>query len=76
MPFARVPLAAPFRHKPVLTRFMGARFEGGYADTRLRIDRGGGSADVAAFARADCLAVATQDRSEWQEGDLMQVLQL
>ena len=76
LPFMRVPLAAGFGHKPFLTRFIGARLEGSYTDTRVRIDRGGGSGDVAAFARADCLAVATEDRSEWQAGDLMQVMPL
>ncbi len=76
MPFSEVPLAEGFRHKPVLTRFLGARLEGSYAGTTVRIDRGGGSGDVAAFARANCLVVATDDRSEWEAGDPVRVMPL
>ncbi len=74
--FARLPLAQAFRHKPVLTRFIGARMEGDYGDVRVRPDRGEGSGDVTAFARADCLMVASQDRASWEAGDLIEVMPL
>ncbi len=74
--FRQVPLAEGFRHKPVLTRFLGARLEGAFAETRVRVDRGQGSGDVTAFARADCLLVASEQRAEWGAGELISVMQL
>ena len=74
--FQQVPLAEGFRHKPVLTRFLGARLEGEFGETRVRVDRGQGSGDVTAFARADCLMVASDQRAEWQAGDLIGVMRL
>ena len=74
--FQQVPLAEGFRHKPVLTRFLGARLEGEFGETRVRVDRGEGSGDVTAFARADCLMVASDQRAEWRAGDLIGVMRL
>ncbi len=74
--FRQVPLAEGFRHKPVLTRFLGARLEGAFAETRVRVDRGQGSGDVTAFARADCLLVASEQRAEWGAGELISVMRL
>ena len=74
--FQRAELAVPFSHKPVLTRFVGARYEGDCGSARVRPDKGQGSGDVAAFARADCLMVASQERSAWEAGDLIEVVQL
>lgn len=74
--FQQAPLAEAFRHKPVLTRFLGARLEGEFGETRVRADRGQGSGDVTAFARADCLMVASDRRAEWAAGDLISVMPL
>ena len=74
--FQQVPLAEGFRHKPVLTRFLGARLEGKFGNTRVRVDRGQGSGDVTAFARADCLMVASDQRAAWEAGDLISVMRL
>ncbi len=74
--FQQVPLAEGFRHKPVLTRFLGARLEGKFGNTKVRVDRGQGSGDVTAFARADCLMVASDQRATWEAGDLISVMRL
>jgi molybdopterin molybdotransferase len=74
--FQQLPLAEGFRHKPVLTRFLGARLEGEFGNTRVRVDRGQGSGDVTAFARADCLMVASDRRAAWEAGDLISVMRL
>lgn len=74
--FQRAALGEPFRHKPVLTRFIGARLSGPYGGATVRPDRGQGSGDVVAFARADCLMVASQEREAWEAGDLIEVMRL
>ena len=74
--FQKVKLATSFRHKPVLTRFLGARLEGHYSSVTVRLHKGGGSGDVSAFAQADCFLVATEDRAEWDAGELIDVMQL
>ena len=74
--FQAARLAAPFRHKPVLTRFLGARLEGDYDGALVRPHRGQGSGDVTAFARADCLLVASDRRSAWDAGDWIEVMRL
>ncbi len=74
--FQSVRLAEPFRHKPVLTRFIGARLDGEYGATSVRPDRGQGSGDVTAFARADCLMVAPDSRAAWEAGDWIEVMSL
>ena len=74
--FQKAVLAAPYRHKPFLTRFLGARMEGDYVNARVRLHKGGGSGDVAAFAQTHCLMVATEDQAAWDAGDLIDVMQL
>lgn len=74
--FRKAALAEPFRHKPVLTRFIGAHFTGEYFDSQVRRNKGQGSGDVSAFARSDCLIVATDRRAEWAAGDLINVMEL
>lgn len=74
--FQLVRLAAPFRHKPVLTRFLGGRLEGCHGDCRVRPDRGQGSGDVAAFAKADCLMVASEERASWEAEEPIEVMKL
>ena len=74
--FRRARLAVPFRHKPVLTRFLGALLEGEYGNATVRPDRGQGSGDVTAFARANCLMVASDAQASWEAGDLIEVMRL
>ena len=74
--FQRAALAEPFRHKPVLTRFIGASLSGHYGNATVRPDRGQGSGDVVAFARANCLMVASQERESWEAGELIEVMRL
>ena len=74
--FQRAALAEPFRHKPVLTRFIGAVLSGSYGSATVRPDRGQGSGDVVAFARADCLMVASQERESWEAGEWIEVMRL
>lgn len=76
LPFFEAELAAAFRHKPVLTRFLGARLEGCYGQTRVRKIEGQGSGDVTSFARADCYLVAADDRASWQAGERIPVMAL
>ncbi len=76
LPFFQAELAAAFRHKPVLTRFLGARLEGCYGATRVRKIEGQGSGDVTSFARADCYLVAADDRASWQAGERISVMAL
>ena len=76
LPFQQVPLAEPFQHKPVLTRFLGARIGGEYGESRVRPERGQGSGDVAAFARVDCLLVASENRASWDLGEAIEVMPL
>lgn len=76
LPFFEVELAAAFRHKPVLTRFLGAQLEGCYGKTRVRKIAGQGSGDVTSFARADCYLVASDDRESWRAGERIAVMTL
>lgn len=76
LPFFQAELAAAFHHKPVLTRFLGARLEGCYGAARVRKIEGQGSGDVVSFARADCCLVAADDRASWRAGELISVMNL
>lgn len=76
LPFLKAPLAEPFRHKPVLTRFIGAQLDGEGSATTVRRNPSQGSGDVQAFACSDCYMVATEERGEWAAGDLIDVLPL
>ncbi|MBI4893579.1 MAG: molybdopterin molybdotransferase MoeA [Acidobacteria bacterium] len=67
----RAPLAAPFRHKPGLTRFLPARLE---ENGRLSPVKWSGSGDVPALARANCFLVADPDIEEYGEGEMIGVL--
>lgn len=68
--FLLAPLAAPFKHKTGLTRFLPATLRNG----ELTPTRWGGSGDVFAVARSNAFLVANHDRESWEKGDLMQVL--
>ena len=74
--FRQAALAEPFRHKPVLTRFIGAHFTGEHFESRVRRNKGQGSGDVSAFARSECLIVASDKRAEWAAGDAIDVMDL
>jgi len=70
MPFAR--LAADFRHKPGLTRFLPALLTADGAEvTPLGWQ---GSSDVPAVNRANAYLVAEADRESWARGELIRVL--
>ncbi len=71
LPLTLAPLAAPFRHKPGLTRFLPARLDSGGAVTHIPWQ---GSGDVPAIARANAFLVAAADRERWERGDLIRVL--
>jgi molybdopterin molybdotransferase len=72
LPLLRAPLAADFRHKPGLTRFLPARLEAnGTEVTPLAWQ---GSSDLAAVARANVFLVAEADREAWSKGELIRVL--
>ncbi len=76
LPFHQAPLAEDFSHRPVLTRFLGAKIEGDYGSITVRPARGEGSGDVVAFSRAGCLFIASDTRSDWRAGDLIEVMPL
>ncbi len=67
------PLAAPFQHKPGLTRFLPARLLPGGTVAPLPWS---GSGDIAAITRANCYLVAAPDRPSYAASDLIQVLPL
>ena len=70
MPFAR--LAADFRHKPGLTRFLPALLTAdGTEVTPLGWQ---GSSDVPALNRANAFVVADPARESWSRGELIRVL--
>ncbi|HBY64369.1 MAG TPA: molybdopterin molybdenumtransferase MoeA, partial [Solibacterales bacterium] len=72
LPILQTRLAAPFRHKPGLTRFLPARLS---ADGGSLTPTGwAGSGDIAAMARANAWLVADPDRAEYAAGDTIGVL--
>lgn len=64
-------LAAPFRHKPGLTRFHPARLGSDGSVTPLEWR---GSADVAAIARSNAFLMAEPERESWEAGEWIRVL--
>jgi len=71
LPLTLAPLAADFRHKPGLTRFLPARLS---QDGVLTPVPWQGSSDVPALARSNAFLVADADREQWKAGDLIRVL--
>ena len=71
LPLTQAPLAADFRHKPGLTRFLPASLS---ADGLLSPLPWQGSSDVPALARANAYLVADAEREQWKAGELIQVL--
>ncbi|MBE7157238.1 MAG: molybdopterin molybdotransferase MoeA [Rhodospirillales bacterium] len=72
LPLFSARFAAPFQHRPGLTRFLPAWFDG-LAGTVTHIPWQG-SSDVPALARANVFLVADGDRERWNTGDLVRVL--
>jgi len=71
LPLTFAPLAADFRHKPALTRFLPASLS---ADGSLTLIPSQGSSDVPALSRANAFLVADPGREQWTAGELIQVL--
>ena len=71
LPLTHARLAAPFRHKKGLTRFLPARL---HSDGRLSHIPWQGSSDVPAISRANAFLVADADRESWEEGEWIRVL--
>jgi molybdopterin molybdotransferase len=71
LPLTLAPLAADFRHKPGLTRFLPAWLS---HDGRLTPVPWQGSSDVPALARSNAFLVADPDREQWKAGETIQVL--
>ena len=76
LPFLEARLASPFRHKPVLTRFLPARLTSQYFETAVEPIQWQGSGDLNATARANCFLVAADTRESWDAGDRIAVLPL
>jgi molybdopterin molybdotransferase len=71
LPITLAPLAADFRHKPGLTRFLPAWLSD---DGLLTPVPWQGSSDVPALARSNAFLVADADREQWKAGETIQVL--
>lgn len=74
LPFVEARLAADFRHKPALTRFLPARLRGDYQDAVVEPIQWQGSGDLASIAKADCFLVASAGRPSWRAGERIAVL--
>ncbi|MDX2154631.1 MAG: molybdopterin molybdotransferase MoeA [Bryobacteraceae bacterium] len=72
LPLLQTTLAAPFRHRPGLTRFLPARLSGDGAS--LTPLRWAGSGDMVSMSRANAWLVADADRPEYAAGDTIGVL--
>jgi molybdopterin molybdotransferase len=76
LPFTEAVLAEDFRHNPSLTRFLPARLEGEYGQSRVSPVKWQGSGDLASIAKANCFLVASADRESWDAGERIAVLPL
>ena len=74
LPFFEARLGSDFKHKPVLTRFLPARWAGDYGEATVNPVKWQGSGDLVAFAKANCFLVASTDRASWAAGDWISVL--
>ncbi len=72
LPLLSARLAAPFRHRLGLTRFLPARLSGDGEE--LRHIPWQGSSDIPALAKANAFLVAEHDREEWDIGDSIRVM--
>ena len=71
LPITLAPLAADFRHKPGLTRFLPALLSD---DGMLTPVPWQGSSDVPALARSNAFLIADANREQWKAGETIQVL--
>ncbi len=71
LPVTSARLAAPFRHRTGLTRFLPATLD---SAGMLAPVRWAGSSDVASLSRANAFLVASPDRESWEAGDTIGVL--
>lgn len=71
LPITYARLSEPFRHKPLLTRFLPATLDGRGIVTPIHWS---GSSDVRSIARANAFFVATPDQESWDKGDWIPVL--
>jgi molybdopterin molybdotransferase len=76
LPFTEAVLAENFRHNPSLTRFLPARLEGEYGQSRISPVKWQGSGDLASIAKANCFLVAAAGRESWDAGERIAVLPL
>jgi molybdopterin molybdotransferase len=76
LPFTEAVLAEDLRHNPSLTRFLPARLEGEYGESRVSPVKWQGSGDLASIARANCFLVASAGRESWKAGERIAVLPL
>jgi molybdopterin molybdotransferase len=72
--FLKARLKSDIRTKTGLTRFLPAQLSGQFADTEVELARWQGSGDVAAAARANCLAVVPPDRDHIPAGEFIPIL--
>jgi len=72
LPLLMARFAAPFRHKPGLTRFLPAWLEPDGISVRHISWQG--SSDVPALAKANAFLIADHDRESWDVGDLIRVM--
>jgi molybdopterin molybdotransferase len=70
LPIAYAQLAAPFSHKPGLTRFLPAELAAG----KVTPIPWKGSSDVPSLVRANAFLIADSSRESWQVGDWIEVL--
>ncbi len=72
LPLLTARFAAPFRHKPGLTRFLPALLSpDGATLTHIPWQ---GSSDVPALSKANAFLVAPHDRESWETGDEIRVM--
>ncbi len=72
-PFLSARFEAPFKHKGGLTRFLPARLSSD--GEHLRHISWQGSSDVPALAKANVFLIADHDRTSWEVGDLIRVME-
>ncbi len=74
--FLHARLAAYFRHRPGLTRFLPAALRGTGDAAVVNPVKWQGSGDMVAMTRSNALLVAAADREQWSAGEWMPVLPL
>jgi molybdopterin molybdotransferase len=65
-------LAAPYQHKPGLTRFLPGRIT--HQGRQVEILPWFGSSDIPALVRANCFVIVDSEQAAWKAGDPIEVL--